>query len=608
MKTRKTKRAVTVTMAVIAGLGATSALAADRVVATSVKTLNGQKYTFQKLIGANGNVYSRILLDGIVVSSEPRVARSLLDPNLKARLATLTDGQVVKVNVALVGVGSRFAETSQSGGITVKEGRVTELEQNGKPISEEELAAQDKRLADALIRDRLGRQQAQSAKLLAFAQRYGVALDAAVRSAMARGSATVTLNLTGAQVRRMIAAKDADLAGLELYFPTKDVIGTAMIDTNVSAWAHTHPNGRGTGTGIYMTESGCADEAGRPNYDRLAGSQTNHSQNVFGILRAVSPNSYIYCRGSAVLPQNSDIDGVGGNPPIHVINRSNGGNYTINYSTLDRDWDNFAYDNRIAIFNAAGNEGGASGTVISPAKGINVVAVGNYNDATDAINSGSSFVDPETNSEKPEISAPGTNITAGGFTMTGTSMASPHAAGMAADLLSMYPFYRLRPHLTSAVMVGGATDPIAGGFEKVGTGGIDFLSAAYNGWHYYYQGGNGAYNAFDAGDGATNNYIEKRLTISNSWNKVRVAIAWVNRGEYTYSHRADAHPIGQDMDLYVYGPTGALVGASASWDNPFESVNFVPATTGIYTIKIRRYANRDTAGAFRMGLLVNTYN
>jgi hypothetical protein len=87
-----------------------------------------------------------------------------------------------------------------------------------------------------------------------------------------------------------------------------------------------------------------------------------------------------------------------------------------------------------------------------------------------------------------------------------------------------------------------------------------------------------------------------------------VAIAWLNRGTYTFDHRADAHPIGQDLDLYVYGPTGAYVGGSASWDNQFEVVNFTPTMTGNYRIKISRYANRDTSADFRLGLKINRYN
>ncbi|WP_036308669.1 hypothetical protein, partial [Methyloglobulus morosus] len=84
-------------------------------------------------------------------------------------------------------------------------------------------------------------------------------------------------------------------------------------------------------------------------------------------------------------------------------------------------------------------------------------------------------------------------------------------------------------------------------------------------------------------------------------------IAWQNRGTYTYDHRGDAHPIGQDLDLSVYGPTGAYVGGSLSWDNPYEVVNFTPSVSGTYTIKVKRYANRDGGSAFRMGLLINTY-
>jgi hypothetical protein len=89
---------------------------------------------------------------------------------------------------------------------------------------------------------------------------------------------------------------------------------------------------------------------------------------------------------------------------------------------------------------------------------------------------------------------------------------------------------------------------------------------------------------------------------------VRVAIAWLNRGTHTYDHRADAHPIGQDLDLYVYGPTGAYIGGSASWDNQFEVVNFTPTTTGYYKIKVNRYANRDGSAAFRLGLKINRWN
>lgn len=594
-------------LAIITGAGSGPLFAADTAVATSKKLINGKEYSFEKLMTPDGKVYQRILENGIEVKSDPRVAKTVIAPSLLKRLSAISDIQTLTVNLSLVPAVVATNNEVEQGGAFVESGKIRTLERNGKPVSDDTFLALDTRLTLQLTAERAARVKAQAQKLNDFAIRYGLPASAALKKALVEGYASVTLTLSGGTLRKLVESNDPELSGLELSFPVKDVINNAMVATNINPWQQMDPAAQGTNIGIYMTESGCADEAGRTNYDRLAGTQTNHSQNVFGIMRAVSPQAFIYCRGGAVLPDNGDIDGVGGNPAIHVINRSNGGNTTINYSTLDRDWDNFSYDNRIEIFNAAGNEGGATNTIISPAKGINVVAVGNYDDVNNTINASSSFLDPEINAAKPEVSAPGTSITAGGFTMTGTSMSSPHAAAMAANLMSKYAFYRLRPHVVSAVMIGGATDAIIGGTDKVGRGGIDFLSAAYNGWHYYYQGGNGAFGTFDAGDGATDGYITKSVYISSSWKNVRVAIAWQNRGTYTYDHRADAHPIGQDLDLTVYGPSGAYVGGSLSWDNPYETVNFTPSVSGTYTIKVKRYANRDGGAAFRMGLLINTY-
>jgi Subtilase family len=593
---------------VLAAIASSSALlAADTVIATSKKLINGNEYSFEKIMTADGSVYQRILENGVEVKSEPRVVKTVIDPWLLKQLSAITDIQTLKVNLSLTPAVVPTDSEVDQGGAFVKDGRIEALERNGKRVANDDFLTLDATLARQLAAERDARIKAQAQKLYAFAERYGFLGGSELKNALAEGRSSVAITLPGSLLRKLVDSKDPELSGLELSFPEKDVINNAMVATNINPWQQVDPSAQGSNIGIYMTESGCADETGRTNYDRLAGTQTNHSQNVFGIMRAVSPLAFIYCRGGAVLPNNSDIDGVGVNPPIHVINRSNGGNTTINYSTLDRDWDNFSYDNRIAIFNAAGNEGGATNTIISPAKGINVVAVGNYDDSTNAINASSSFLDPEINAAKPELSAPGTSVAAGGFTMTGTSMSSPHAAAMAADLMSKYSFYRLRPHVVNAVMIGGASDAITGGKDKVGTGGIDFLSTAYNGWHYYYQGGNGAFGTFDIGDGASDGYITKKVTISSAWKNVRVAIAWQNRGTFTYDHRGDAHPIGQDLDLSVYGPTGAYVGSSLSWDNPYEAVNFTPSVSGTYTIKVKRYANRDGGSAFRMGLLINTY-
>jgi hypothetical protein len=278
------------------------------------------------------------------------------------------------------------------------------------------------------------------------------------------------------------------------------------------------------------------------------------------------------------------------------------------YRTTDRDWDNFIYNYQIPAFKSAGNQGGGTGVVTSPGKGLNVIAVGNYNDATNTINAGSSSVDPETGNEKPEITAPGTSITAGGFTKTGTSMASPHAAGFAADTLSPYSYLRRRPHLVKANLMSGATDPIAGSAEAVGAGGIDYLSTAYNGRNTWWSGNNAQFHVWDAADGSADSWVEREYFISSGWENVRATLSWLTRGHFTYAHRTDAHPIGMDLDFQVLDPSGSVLAASYSWDNSFESVEFSPTTSGTYTFRIHRYANRDPANKMRMGLAIDYFN
>ena len=93
------------------------------------------------------------------------------------------------------------------------------------------------------------------------------------------------------------------------------------------------------------------------------------------------------------------------------------------------------------------NHGNSARNVLAPAKALNVITVGNYDDSTEnsygyIIHSTSAFVDPEGGYTKPEISAPGTNIDydpgmvrdtipnykALPVVETGTSFSSPFAA------------------------------------------------------------------------------------------------------------------------------------------------------------------------------------
>jgi hypothetical protein len=606
---------ITVSPVVRQKLPASSLLVEQKVVDKKVKVISGKEFTFIKSVDKNGKLSTEVLdASGKTISEKevPNGKVQVVDPRVsnwitKMRTAGNTRSTLL-VDIALDLPVSFPDEETEVGRAEVLDGRTTRGNINGREMTQKEMNAYADALAEVEHKRRGARYQSISGALREWAERNKLNDVEGFKESLELGAFGATLALNAEQLSRLIQSRGEELAGIELHEKNADTVSSAMADTNVSSWALPYSTTRGSNIGIYMTESGCANESRISNYNRLAGSETNHSRNVGAIIRAVSPASYLYCRGGAVLPNTSDLDGVAGDPAIYVMNRSNGGNYTTTYNTTDRSWDNFSYTNKLATFVSAGNEGNNSGMVISPAKGLNINTVGNYNDSNNTIASGSSFVDPQTGNDKPEISAPGTNITAGGFTMSGTSMSSPHAAAFAADMMSHSTYLKYRPYLAKAKMLAGATDSITGGYNKVGLGGIDFRSAQWSGYWSWWSGGNNSWNYFDNLDSSSDGYVTRKVYISNGWDDVRVALAWMNKGTYTYNNRNNAHPIGMDLDLRVYDPNGNYVGGSFSWDNPFEKVNFTPSMSGYYTLKVNRYANRDSSSAVRMGLYVNYYN
>jgi hypothetical protein len=362
-----------------------------------------------------------------------------------------------------------------------------------------------------------------------------------------------------------------------------------------------------------MSEESCPDPGFISNYMRINANAVvtgiNHAQNVSAIVRGVSPESYVYCRSGYTLPTAADLNGYNGNPRVYAETHS-WGETTANtdYRIRDRDFDNHVYNDAIANFQSAGNvtASNPTGIVSTPAKALNLTSVGNYNDATDTLSSSSCHIDSQIDNDKPEVSAPGTSITAGGWTMSGTSMASPHAAGFAADLMSASAWLQLKPARVKAAMLSGAAKVIAGGADKVGVGGIDFYRAFYNGTSSSCTGDNASFAAFDAGDYLPNNgTVDRSVSLDASLTNVRVALAWLNRGTYTYDHRADASPLGIDLDLCVHDPNGKLVGCSTSFDNPYELFSFDPVVSGNYRVSIARSANRDVASKMHMAVHID---
>lgn len=257
-----------------------------------------------------------------------------------------------------------------------------------------------------------------------------------------------------------------------------------------------------------------------------------------------------------------------------------------------------AYDFTAVI--AAGNTD-HSNNVGTPGKGWNVITVGNIKDlntaawADDKINEdagqGSSYVNPNTGVEKPEVAAPGTNIdTVAGQTGGGTSNAAPHVAGLAALLMQRNTALKNFPSTVKAIIMASAIHNTEGDkrlSDKDGAGAID---AALADWIAQTEGGGSACSAPCWWHIATNdsNLPEGgnlyRYFRASRGERIRVAISWLSAA----SSDGVQDSLNTELNLHIRRPNGTVIQSSTSSVSGFEIVDFTADATGQYTIWVER--------------------
>ncbi len=275
---------------------------------------------------------------------------------------------------------------------------------------------------------------------------------------------------------------------------------------------------------------------------------------------------------------------------VDIINNSWGGNDgTTTLNVHDRHLDYIVRMNAKTVTVSAGNEGTGSGRVSSPARGYNVISVGNYQDmgtltwVGDAIASSSSYIDPSTGVEKPELAASGSSITSTTMASpwianvgSGTSYSAPMVAGAGALLEDRQS--GLWPEAIKPILMATALHNIEGSTrlsEKDGAGGVDMLASfrvVDEGW-------------YDQRSTISTNFPYSLYVYAYAGETVRAVIAWDSHVNGTYS----SDTLDADIDLSVYSPSASYVTGSASVSNNFEIVEFTASTTGNYELRISRY-------------------
>jgi hypothetical protein len=162
----------------------------------------------------------------------------------------------------------------------------------------------------------------------------------------------------------------------------------------------------------------------------------------------------------------NDGTNVTGRP--HVVNNSYGvaASGATGTEASARTIDAEVWDYNQAYVFAAGNEGPTSSSCREQATAKNALTVGSVMDwSTDPGEAANSSSRGPTGDGrwKPNVCAPGNSIlsvnaeTVSGYTSkSGTSMASPHVTGVAAQLCDRYSFFRYNPEALSAVLMASA--------------------------------------------------------------------------------------------------------------------------------------------------------
>ncbi|NJE09366.1 S8 family serine peptidase [Thermococcus sp. MAR1] len=265
---------------------------------------------------------------------------------------------------------------------------------------------------------------------------------------------------------------------------------------------------------------------------------------------------------------------------IRVINLSLGSSQSSDGTDSLSQAVNNAWDAGIVVCVAAGNSGPDKYTVGSPAAASKVITVGAV-DKYDTITDFSSRGPTADGRLKPEVVAPGnwiiaarasgtqlTDVTIGDYYVAapGTSMATPHVAGISALILQAHPSWSPDMVKTALIETADIVKPDEIVDIAYGAGRVNAYKAA----HY------DSYAKLTFTGYVTDKGTEAHQFAVSGASFITATLYWDNAKS--------------DLDLYLYDPNGNQVDYSYTAYYGFEKVGYYNPTAGTWTIKVVSYS------------------
>ena len=272
---------------------------------------------------------------------------------------------------------------------------------------------------------------------------------------------------------------------------------------------------------------------------------------------------------------------------------------------------------------SAGNSGPDYATINVPGDAFNVLTVGNMSDqgtisrADDTLWGTSSRGNTGDDRTKPEVAAPGRSITScdystdGFVSMTGTSMAAPHVAGVAAlvtDYWAEKYGQRIAGRSSASLLLRGGQLAVRAMIMNMAdqTTGENVVSLNDR------QTGAGYIDALATMQGLkrTNVIIGDINKDQTLWYSVtaphgvtlKATVVW-NRHVNFGSPWTATEPI-SDIDLALYDSSGEKV-SSTDWDTNWEKIAYTPLSTDHYMIRLRNYGTYSATHSELFALACN---